>query len=156
MADKQQYFAAAIPELLDHLAAPNCLDSLGNATGPHADASGHCPNGSTAEFRAFRDVHVGVITSSLGSPIPNLNVGESGCGIESQLESWYRFLIQPDPYGSIELVGEQATWNGVDGNIIRQRHDFLRPDSLVIIVVLSDEDDSEIDARAVSGTGFQS
>ena len=29
--------------------------------------------------------------------------GESGCGIESQLESWYRFLIQPDPYATLGL-----------------------------------------------------
>ena len=28
-------------------------------------------------------------------------VGFFGCGIESQMESWYRFLIQPDPYQSL-------------------------------------------------------
>ena len=31
-------------------------------------------------------------------------VHEYGCGIESQLESWYRFLIQPDPYASLTLT----------------------------------------------------
>jgi hypothetical protein len=37
-------------------------------------------------------------------------VHEYGCGIESQLESWYRFLIQPDPYASIKVIGGLATW----------------------------------------------
>jgi len=84
--------------------------------------------------------------------------GESGCGIESQLESWYRFLIQPDPYAELILggaKGNQATWSGVDATIIQQRHDFLRPDSLVAIIVLTDEDDSEIDVRSFQGTGYQ-
>jgi hypothetical protein len=110
-------------------------------------------------------------------------VGESGCGIESQLESWYRFLIQPDPYASLVFnpgtcmkngstschvnsdcpsangVADEcsgtAVWNGVDTTIIQQRHDFLRPDSLVAVIVLSDENDSEIDVRSYRGTGFE-
>jgi hypothetical protein len=78
-----------------------------------------------------------------------------GCGIESQLESWYRFLVQPDPYDSIQIVsGGHATWSGVDKTIIQQRHDFLRPDSLVAIIVLTDENDSEIDVRSVGGEGY--
>jgi hypothetical protein len=81
--------------------------------------------------------------------------GESGCGIESQLESWYRFLIQPDPYATLVNSGGKATWSGVDTTIIQQRHDFLRQDSLVAIIVLSDENDSEIDVRSYGGTGYQ-
>ena len=65
-----------------------------------------------------------------------VGVGVYGCGIESQLESWYRFLIQPDPYESIDDDCEQprASWSGVDATILQQRHDFLRPDSLVAII----------------------
>jgi hypothetical protein len=77
-----------------------------------------------------------------------------GCGIESQLESWYRFLIQPDPYDSIQVVNGSAVWEGVDKTILQQRHDFLRPDSLVAVIVLSDENDSEIDVRSVGGKGY--
>jgi hypothetical protein len=87
--------------------------------------------------------------------------GIYGCGIESQLESWYRFLIQPDPYDKLVLNQPstqggpwQAGWSGVDNTIIQQRHDFLRPDSLVVVVVLSDENDSEIDVRSLQGTGY--
>ena len=76
--------------------------------------------------------------------------GVFGCGIESQLESWYRFLVQPDPYESIthhegNSGGNRARRRGRASTraILQQRHDFLRPDSLVaIIVVLSDENDS--------------
>jgi hypothetical protein len=77
-----------------------------------------------------------------------------GCGIESQLETWYRFLIQPDPYGSIDASSAPATWAGIDQTILQQRHDFLRPDSLVAIIVLSDENDSEIDVRSFGGQGY--
>jgi hypothetical protein len=88
-------------------------------------------------------------------------VGIFGCGIESQMESWYRFLVQPDPYASLglntaNLVSGQPTaqWVGVDAAIIQERHDFLRPDSLVAVVVLSDENDSEIDVRSLGGLGY--
>jgi hypothetical protein len=81
-------------------------------------------------------------------------VHQLGCGIESQLESWYRFLVQPDPYDSLDNPGGRATWVGVDQTIIQQRHDFLRPDSLVAIIVLSDENDSEIDVRALGQQGW--
>ena len=84
-------------------------------------------------------------------------VGILGCGIESQLESWYRFLIQPDPYAT--LVARTAStpageWVGVDTTILQQRHDFLRPDSLVAVIVLTDENDSEIDVRSLGGQGY--
>jgi hypothetical protein len=83
-----------------------------------------------------------------------------GCGIESQLESWYRFLIQPDPYAGLVAPSNPGNpnpvqmWQGVDTQILRQRKDFLRPDSLVAIVVLSDENDSEIDVRSLGGQGY--
>jgi hypothetical protein len=80
-------------------------------------------------------------------------VGEDGCGIEAQLESWDRFLVQPDPYASIAVSGDTATLVGVDAAVLKQRHDFLRPDSLLAIIDLSDENDSSVDPRAYDGTG---
>ncbi len=93
----------------------------------------------------------------LGSDFADLVTGVAvyGCGIESQLESWYRFLIQPDPYDQIVVQGDTAVWQGVDQTILQQRHDFLRPDSLVAIVVLTDENDSEIDVRSLGGQGWK-
>ena len=82
-------------------------------------------------------------------------VGNYGCGIESQLESWYRFLVQPDPYASMSLdSNSHAQWVGVDTTILQQRQNFLRPDSLVAIIDMTDENDSEIDVRSVGGQGY--
>jgi hypothetical protein len=81
-------------------------------------------------------------------------VHEFGCGFEAQLESWYRFLIQPDPYDDITVVGTKAQLDGVDDVILRQRHDFLRPDSLVAIVLLTDENDSTVDPLSLTGQGW--
>ena len=35
-------------------------------------------------------------------------VRENGCGLEAQLESWYHFLVQPDPYSSV-IVGDGSS-----------------------------------------------
>jgi hypothetical protein len=85
-----------------------------------------------------------------------VGVHQFGCGIESQLESWYRFLIQPDPYASLGLdsTGKVAQWVGIDTTILAQRAAFLRPDSLVAIIVVSDENDSEVDVRSFGGTAW--
>ncbi len=97
---------------------------------------------------------------ALQSDFEQLVVGvhQFGCGIESQLETWYRFLVQPDPYGQLttSMVGGTAIaqWDGVDTTILQQRADFLRPDSLVAILVLTDENDSEVDVRSFSGTAW--
>ena len=82
-------------------------------------------------------------------------VGESGCGLEAQLESAYRFLVQPDPWQSVGLSAvNQAQFVGVDDVLLAQRKAFLRPDSLVVVVLLTDEDDSSPDPFAVSGQGW--
>jgi hypothetical protein len=240
MGDKQDYLKSAIPDLINRLINPNCLDSTMAVTGP--STNGTCGNiGDRLEFPPVHDMHIGILSSSLGprlgdacspmamalQPFANLpahnddqahllnrsltysatgssategtvpdasngadqflywfppsmlntsagpgtpvagalefqtdfaelvgGVGVFGCGIESQLESWYRFLIQPDPYASLTQTGGKAAWSGVDTTILQERHDFLRPDSLVAIIVLSDENDSEIDVRSLGQQGF--
>ncbi len=243
MGDKQAYLQAAIPDLVGRLLNPNCVDAAGASAGPSAagDCSAH--PGTQPEFTAVHDMHLGIVSSSLGArggnvcnpmtlaPMPFNNVqahnddqghllnrsltfsppmnstavsegvvadapstdpflywfpaapnvgktsgpgqqvttgttlardlaemvigaGVFGCGIESQLESWYRFLVQPDPYQSITSSAGKASWTGVDTEVLRERHDFLRPDSVVVIVVLSDENDSEIDVRSIGGQGY--
>ena len=59
-------------------------------------------------------------------------VGQGGCGFEQSLESWYRFLVDPDVK---------------DPTILQQRKAFLRPDSLVAVVMLSDENDCSFDSQ---------
>ena len=48
------------------LVTPTCVDASGKQTGKVSDASGHCASG-TPEFNSVRDIHLGIITSSLGS-----------------------------------------------------------------------------------------
>ena len=38
-------------------------------------------------------------------------VGEHGCGYEASLESWYRFLVDPEPPVEVVLFNGQ-TWRG--------------------------------------------
>jgi hypothetical protein len=181
MADKQTILAAAVPQLVSRLVTPILIDGQ-------------------PEFDPVTDIHIGVISSSLGSyggnvcgedPAPPQNdrahlmpsvrpglnshnnlgflwwdpenkgggqsnvgalvadftahvqgVGEFGCGFEASLEAWYRFLIDPDPH--LNVTGDASfvqTVSGVDEPLLQQRRDFLRPDSLVAIIMLSDEND---------------
>jgi hypothetical protein len=233
MGDKQALFAAAVPDLITRLVTPNCVDTSGAPKS--VSAGGKCPEGTKIEFPPVHDMHIGVVSSSLGGrasdacptslmnptnpalnahnddsghllnrggndehtvsdakaanflawlppasvapanmgkpapPVPALSdptvlvndfkdmvVGthEHGCGYEAQLESWYRFLIQPDPYATIKKNGDVAALDGVDGDILKQRHDFLRPDSLVAIIVLTDENHSTVDPLSFGGKAW--
>jgi hypothetical protein len=89
--------------------------------------------------------------SAIGAPFAQMvtGVGEHGCGYEASLESIYRFLIDPDPYDTISIdkrvggLGE-AVLTGTDFTVLQQRKEFLRPDSLVAVVMMTDENDCSI------------
>ncbi|HVY47080.1 MAG TPA: hypothetical protein VHB21_14430 [Minicystis sp.] len=197
--------ANTVPYLMQRLAQPACVNGLGNVVAQTASPTAPCPVG-VREFAPVTDVHVGVVTTSLGghgadtcSPtsiqfdpeqddaahlvsrgldggtIPTWHnagfllwdpgqkasppgdsdlgtfdaklaaivqgVGDKGCGFEAQLESFYRFLIDPAPYQSISLENGVAVAHGTDTALLQQRADFLRPDSAVAIVVVTDEND---------------
>lgn len=209
MGDKQEILARAVPDLVKRLANPYCVDASGaRADDQPQSPTASCPPGSEREFIAVPDIHVGIVSSSLGgiengycdletdndrahllarkengaaAPtyeghgflawdpdkkldppgetvldagtsglVPQLQdmvrgVGEGGCGFEGQLESWYRFLIQPDPYEKLVQNGSALVPKGIDATILEQRKQFLRPDSLVAIIMLSDENDCSIE-----------
>jgi len=73
-------------------------------------------------------------------------VGEVGCGYEAPLESWYRFLADPSPPKEIVVTadGTQLVRKEVDTDLLGQRAAFLRPDSLLAIIMLTDENDCSI------------
>jgi len=71
-------------------------------------------------------------------------VGETGCGYESTLEAFYRFLIDPEPPLNIVQDSGVSRPEGIDQIVLDQREAFLRPDSLVGVIVLSDENDCSI------------
>jgi hypothetical protein len=229
MGDKQDLLRAAVPDMLSRLVSPNCVDAQGRVVGK--SNNGQCTSGRL-EFQPVHDMHIGIVTSSLGGrgsdvcdpnakspanqslnahnddqghlinrggadehpvsdaspsnflawfppvdankgqpapPVPALSnaatlvsdfqdmvhgVHEHGCGFEAQLESWYRFLVQPDPFGSIVRVNNRAQYQGVDATILQQRHDFLRPDSAVAVVVITDENEEVVDPIMLAGEGW--
>jgi hypothetical protein len=204
-----------VPDLLDRMINPRCVDASGAVVGK--SSNGTCASGKL-EAPAIQDIHVGIVDSSLGgrgsdqcnATTPNpvnpalnghnddrghlltrggadehqvtdaaagflafapggdstklladfqdevLGVNQYGCGFEAQLESWYRFLVQPDPFAALTAPNASGavTLQGVDATILQQRHDFLRPDSLLNIIVLTDENDSTVDPLSVGGQGW--
>jgi len=244
MGDKQALLAQAVPDMINRLVSPNCVDATGIPIGP--SSGGQCTTG-TLEFPPVHDMHLGIITSSLGgrggsmtcdptatnptntalnahnddqahlinrqvvgnpgmeTPVANagspLNflawypavpqnmsgnnptppvppetmvgnpttagtligdftamisgVQEHGCGFEAQNEAWYRFLVQPDPFASIQVSGmNTATEQGYDAVILQQRAAFLRPDSLLAIIVVTDENEEVANPLSVGGEGY--
>ena len=225
MSDKQAILRLAVPDLVDRLVNPVCVDRAGNLRETPAPGA-PCPTGQNREFNPIEDIHVAVVSSSLGdagandqcaaaglpghvperSDLAHLigslprgadtganaqgflewkagttdaatfsanfarmveTVGENGCGWEASLESWYRFLVDPFPYRELIRVAcangppEQRNCvqpatdsNGnivLDQTLLDQRAAFLRPDSLVAIIMLSDENDCSIQ---VGGTNW--
>lgn len=203
MADKQGVFSASLPLFLMRLANPRCLDAQGQAVAVQPPTgSVPCISG-TREHAPVTDLHVGVITTSLGSrggtvcavPVspddhlddrgelvpavrtgipsyqsqgfssfdtsgakgdPALSTvitqvqaavnaaGQHGCGYEAPLEAMYRFLVDPEPPLSVDLVNNESTPTGINSALLAQRKAFLRPDSSLAIVVLSDENDCSV------------
>ncbi len=208
---KHQILANDLPALLETFTDPPCAASDGTW---QAAQGGACPMGTTRIFPPSADLHLGVITSSLGghgadtcladkAPSENdkghlihrgstdgmipdvktwndkgflvwdpnvtkpthtppgesnsmtfeaaakaiaVGVGQAGCGFEATHESWYRFLADPNPYLTIavDMMSQTAVLAGTDDALLAQRASFLRPDSLLVVMVLSDENDASI------------
>ena len=229
MADKQAILALAVPDLVNGLVNPGCFSSSGSFVTTPQSPLDPCPEGSQRSHEPVLDIHIGVVTSSLGGHAsdacptvdpelqsnndkghliarldpkqpgdvetyqnlkflawdpsqklqppgeadlftdgdgvvagktgadPNMNAllpvlrdmvlgaGQIGCGFESQLESWYRFLVDPTPPAKVTLdANKNVLLEGIDEVVLAQRKAFLRPDSVLAIVMLSDENDCSI------------
>lgn len=227
MADKQEILATAIPDLVAALVNPPCLPRNGQGEPIQLSPGQTCPDTHAREFEPIRDIHIGVISSSLGghgasscsgrgrpaevdmahlitreredpnnpglietylnkgflawdpdqklpdgpgeadindaaeqsNPNADSNstsligqlekmvrgTGQNGCGYEAQLESVYRFLVDPEPYLNLTLDDKlRIVTSDIDTTVIEQRKAFLRPDSLLAIIMLSDENDCSI------------
>ena len=238
MADKQQVLAASLPQLLAQLAQPNCVDTSGQVLGvSQMTQTGPTCTSGKLEFKAINDIHIGIVSSSLGDhgaetlctpgaatqytdpntgativQAPDVNdmghlmgtttrgaqalqkdttvvqdalvkldptgflswgalnlttfptstdlssataafkdmvvaTAQIGCGYEAQLESWFRFLVDPVP-PQYPIASPDSTSQthrtGVDDTLLAQRAAFLRPNSLLLIVMLTDENDCSI------------
>jgi hypothetical protein len=224
MSDKQATLRLAVPDLVQRLVNPVCLDAEGRR-GAAVAAGEACPRGQVREFNPVEDIHVAIVSSSLGDAGANdacvgqgaapaapdkvdqahligslprgagsgataggflewragstdqaefsanfermvQSVGEKGCGWEASLESWYRFLVDPVPYKELvrvpcaggrsdaaDCVQPATDASGhivVDQELLDQRNAFLRPNSLVAIIMLSDENDCSLQVGGVN------
>ncbi len=67
MADKQKLLGSAVPELVGRLVNPICVDADGNPGGETPKQPEQaCPAGFQREFKPIKDIHIGIVTSSLG------------------------------------------------------------------------------------------
>ena len=109
MADKQQILRDAVPSLVRRLVNPACVDQ---ETGSVTAFDGvTCPPGSRREFSPIDDVHIGVITTSLGGHGGPSNVCAQG-GENSHLND--RAELLPNVRTGLP-EGEAAgflRWNG--------------------------------------------
>jgi hypothetical protein len=207
MADKQAVLTASLPSFVQRLANPLCVDAGGAPVAVQPTTGSAACSSGTREFPPVTDMHLGAITTSLGShggavcatpsssddpaashlddqaeliPLKRSGVssymdsgflsfdsagktgvtdpralttqlqamitaaGQTGCGFEAPLEAMYRFLIDPAPPSSVTKVGTVSTPSAPNQDLLAQRAAFLRPDSSVAIVILSDENDCSI------------
>jgi hypothetical protein len=218
MADKQAFLGASVGEATRRLVNPLCIDAAGQPAGSQPTSPlDACPPGTTREFSPITDIHIGVITSSIGghgsnacpapvadeacgggwhttnddkarlvaradactgAAVPTYNgtgflnwdptaqsvppgdgdvdnltatladmvtgAGQIGCGYEAPLEAMYRFLADPAPPAAITVPDHIVVKEGIDETLLAQRASFLRPDSALAIVLLSDENDCSI------------
>jgi hypothetical protein len=148
----------------NHGASGVCEDSIDASLGrmdPHNNDQAHLVNrGSggvavpTYQNKGFLyyNPNGGLGTAAqVAAPFKEMvnGVGQHGCGYEASLESVYRFLVDPEPYATIRIdtsIGGfgQALLNGTDMTLLAQRKDFLRPDSLVSIMIMTDENDCSV------------
>ncbi|WP_437520882.1 hypothetical protein WME79_27980 [Sorangium sp. So ce726] len=229
MADKQEVMRLALADFVDGLTNPLCVDPTGvtSSVRPPTGLS-ICPAGTSRVRTPVQDMHIGVISSSLGghgsgacqgttsasnvdmarllarsnegmteNDLPTYEdkgflvwdaagthvpagdsdpvalagklsdivqgIGQAGCGFEAPLESFYRFLVDPDPYTEIIVspATDEVLLGGTDSRLLEQRKAFLRPDSLLLIVMLTDENDCSIKDEgrnylvAETGPGFR-
>lgn len=171
MVDKAEKLAASVGTLLRAVTDIGDLHVGVVATSLGSFAGDVCPNDATynlkAHLRTSPAAANGVLTFAKGGDVDKLvtdteaivrGVGQNGCGLEAQLESAYRFLVQPDPWVSIKLDGNnQADLGGpneIDDELLAQRKAFLRPDSALLVVLLTDEDDSSPDPLSIGGQGW--
>lgn len=80
MANEQERFTSELAQLLAWLAVPPCLGEDGRVV----DSEGACPAGTERAFAPVRDIHLGVITSSLGDLTSGACTGGTGVNADDK------------------------------------------------------------------------
>jgi hypothetical protein len=171
MADKAEKLAASVGTLIRAVSDIGDLHVGVVSTSLGSFGGDVCPNdgayNSKAHLRTSPAAANGVLTFTTGGDVDQLvkntedivrGVGQNGCGLEAQLETAYRFLVQPDPWVTVKLDANNQADLGpaseIDAELLAQRKAFLRPDSALLVVMLTDEDDSSPDPLSIGGQGW--
>jgi len=67
MADKQALLKTAVPSLVTMLVNPRCLDSKGAVAAQPSSPDESCPDSTTREIAPVHDMHIGIVSSAIGS-----------------------------------------------------------------------------------------
>src|SRR5262245_7323152 len=102
MADKQQILALAVPDLVKGLVNPGCVNpNTGNIESTPAGPLDMCPQGTQREFDPVLDIHIGVISSSLGGHGSDA-CSTAGTGKQSNNDKAH-LLARKDPTQAAEV-----------------------------------------------------
>lgn len=94
------------------------------------------------EFQATSDLDWERVLGAMQAAV--LAAGERGCSFEAPLEAMYRFLVDPEPARDFSVRDGVVEPIGLDAELLKQRAEFLRPESAVAVLVLSDENDCSV------------
>ncbi len=89
MGDKQALLARAVPDLVNRLLQPNCVDDDLKVLGPSdlkSSGEATCAVGKL-EFAPVRDLHVGILTSSIGGAGGNTCVRGETVGPDRRIDA---------------------------------------------------------------------
>ncbi len=108
MLDKQQVLATSVPNLLAQLAQPNCVDGSGQVLGvSQLTQSGPICATGQLEFKPINDIHIGIVTSSLGDHGAN-SVCDPGAPTAYTNANGQPILQPPDVNDEGHLIGTLA------------------------------------------------
>jgi hypothetical protein len=101
MSDKQELLGRAVPDVLGRLTQPPCVDADGNQFPPPLPGAG-CPAGQRRQFEPVENVHVGVISTSLG---------DGGANVACPALGFPTFV--PDRIDMAHLIGSLPRGSGL-------------------------------------------
>ncbi len=114
MADKQQILSLAILDLMESLINPSCLDIEGQpVAGQPSSSFDACPAGSTRDFPPILDIHIGVVTSSIGGHGSDACSGNGigdcpGGAVNASADDRGHLITRADPCGSAVVPPTRA------------------------------------------------
>lgn len=91
------------------------------------------PPGETNASRLAADASAHVVSA-----------GDGGCWYQAPLEAWYRFLVDPEPVRDVTNDQRSSVRFTVNDVVLRQRKAFLRPQSQLGILLLTQQNDCSI------------